>query len=106
EIRALQLAGFAPQVETCILCGQPPGSSTYYFSPELGSLVCSGCWSRAPSGIRLSVPSVRFIRETLAGRQTRPGPSQESLEEVQRVIQRHIQVHLGRGLHAAKILDL
>lgn len=62
EIRFLSLAGFAPKMDACVLCGRTDG--VFGFSMKEGGLVCASC-GRSDTGGRVSKGVLLFWRQAL-----------------------------------------
>lgn len=110
ELQVLTMIGLAPQVDCCVECGGPVGEGGFHFSPRLGGLVCTRCSFQArEEAFRVSSKAVSFMRRGLADRLTlskKGEPSGYPLGEIQQILQRHIQTHLGRELRSARMINL
>ncbi len=62
QVRLLALVGFAPNLTTCVLCGQPLMPADHAFSHDEGGVVCMSC---ATPGLRLRplpLPALKVLR--------------------------------------------
>lgn len=68
ELRLLSLAGFQPQLFTCVACGEPITEQDQFFSADLGGLLCPNCRAADRRAQPVSAVAVKVLRYL----QTRP----------------------------------
>lgn len=95
------LAGYAPELDSCVSCSAPPGEGDglVYFAPELGGLLCGDCRGalREEATPRESFPlppgAVGRLRDLLK-LSIKEIPQETKLEEsLLRVVRSHIGAH-------------
>ena len=104
KIRFLELAGFAPKLDSCGRCGK----SGYSFFLSHGAILCEECIKTLESitpgngsAIRLSPAVARFYNDLLtwdAMKIKRLKPSEALYAELSRVLNAHIQFILAKPL--------
>jgi len=104
KIRFLELAGFAPKLDSCGRCGK----SGYSFFLSHGAILCEECIKALESitpengsAIRLSPAVARFYNDLLtwdAMKIKRLKPSETLYAEISRVLNAHIQFILSKPL--------
>lgn len=101
ELHLLEIAGFRPQVEICVGCGEPlreePGP--YGFDPPRGGVLCPRCAPRAPTARPLSRRALKGMRFALRSAYPafRAAPlSAATLQELGEVVGRHLLAVLER----------
>jgi DNA repair protein RecO (recombination protein O) len=62
ELRLLSLAGFQPQLFTCVSCAEPIIEQDQYFSAELGGLLCPNCRQADHRAQPISSSAVKVLR--------------------------------------------
>ena len=98
------LAGYAPQLDACLNCetdlAQAAGPH-YYFAPNLGGVLCSGC--RSAIGDSFPLPPHTLERlHALIERPIRESPPDGALGEgILRVVRSHILAH-APGTHVSR----
>lgn len=60
ELKMMDLAGFCPYLQGCLLCGTP---EAFYFSPRQGGLLCCEC--AGGDAVKLSAGTVALARRLL-----------------------------------------
>lgn len=60
EMRILDLAGYAPELEECVSCGNRVGP--FKLSAHTGGILCARCGSRDPSASLLSDSAYKLLR--------------------------------------------
>lgn len=110
EIHLLEVAGFRPQVEFCVHCGERlrEERGPYGFDPGRGGVLCPRCAPRFPAVRPLSRQSLKGIRWILRTPYPtfRASPlSARTLEEIGKVIARYLLAVLERRPRAAAFLD-
>lgn len=88
------LAGYAPQLDACSVCGaEPTSSGNPYFAPSLGGVLCSDCRMAAND----SFPMPPQTLDRLAGlieTPIRDAATEDGLQEsVLRVVRAHLVAH-------------
>lgn len=63
EIRMLNLLGYQPELEACLVCGNLIISQEVYFSPGLGGLLCSNCKAQDLKAIPLTKGTIAVWRQ-------------------------------------------
>ena len=101
-LRAMALAGWAPALTECAVCGTPGPHRA--FSVPAGGVVCPDC--RPPGAAHPAAghprPDGRARRRRLAGRRRRDaGPRRECSG----LVAAHLQWHLERGLRSLPLVD-
>jgi DNA repair protein RecO (recombination protein O) len=109
ELRLLALAGFQPELRTCVLGGQKIVAEDQYFSAAQGGAVCAACGPGRPGLMRISEDALKHLRyfqsqpySRVAGLRLRPGV----LSEMEHVLQRYIVYLLERQLKSVEFLKL
>ncbi len=62
DLRLLDLAGYRPQLQQCVICGKPVEPVNQYFSAVLGGIVCPSCSSSQLYIRRITVRTLKFLR--------------------------------------------
>lgn len=89
------LAGYAPEVESCVTCSAAPGEvdGLAHFAPELGGLLCEDCKVVSREAFPLPPGATERLRGLL-GISMKEIPREPKLEEsLVRVVRSHIQAH-------------
>lgn len=60
EMRILDLAGYAPELEECVSCGNRVGP--FKLSAHAGGILCARCGSRDPSASQLTEGAYKLLR--------------------------------------------
>ncbi len=107
ELLALDRAGYRPQLERCVECGESLQETTNRFAPQAGGVVCPKC---PPDG--LSIPlSLRTLKSTRwllaaepgsAGRLQTDGELEAGLEKL---LRSYLTAVVGSGFRSADLLD-
>ncbi|MFW6334509.1 MAG: DNA repair protein RecO [Desulfosalsimonas sp.] len=112
QIRFLILAGYAPKIDSCTVCGAgldeiPSGS--VIFDLEKGGIVCNGCAAggdrRKP--IRISKGAVRqlcWMRQADAARLSRLRFTETAVREASEAMERFVPYHLGRMPRSLRVI--
>jgi len=103
EIRMLSLAGFAPLLDRCSVCGsqaQPDKGGSIGFAVYGDGLVCGGCRQvisgRVAQITRGSVLAMRYVIESGAGKIFDFYINESVSGELSRIVPEYLTVHFGR----------
>jgi DNA repair protein RecO (recombination protein O) len=107
ELRLLDLAGFRPELFTCLGCGKQIQPETNYFHYGQGGILCEACGVEAAGSRRVSVPALKVLRYM----QTRPYPAVEGLQlrevvhaEVEDILYHYLTYVLEQNLKSVRFL--
>jgi len=101
-LRAASLAGYAPQLDSCAVCGaQGPHG---FFHPASGGMVCSRC--RTPGAAAVSPATLDYLVALLTGDwpATRDTPDFR-ISEGSGLVRSFLNWHLERGIKSLSHLD-
>lgn len=101
ELHLLEIAGFRPQVEVCVGCGEPlrEERGPYGFDPSRGGVLCPRCAPRFPAARPLSRRALKAMRFALRSAYPafRAAPfSPQTLQELGEIVGRHLLAILER----------
>ncbi len=100
EAKALTFAGFAPRLDRCVICGEPPDGEGLSYDPSPGGVLHRRCGP----GVAVSPPwaeAVEAARRTpLAELVDRPPP-----EGPRWLLQEHLTWQIGGALKSMKLLS-
>ena len=107
ELRLLDLAGFRPELNRCVRCGEEIRPEDQYFSPEDGGVLCARDGPKREGSSRLSLAALKVLRHL----QRHPWDEAQRLrlspataQEVERVMEGYLTYLLERRLHAPEFL--
>ena len=102
---ALDLLGYAPQLQTCASCDRPLPEAAAAFSPAAGGFLCAEC---ADPAVRLvPVRALKVLRVMASGGvelYRRLRLDAELMDEVERVLEAQLEYHLDRRLNSLRFL--
>ena len=102
------LAGYAPQLDTCLSCEANPDqlAEPLYFAPNLGGVLCSDCRSQASDSFPLPPGTLERLH-ALIEQPIREAPTEGRLAEaVLRVVRSHVLAHApGNAPLGVRITD-
>ena len=102
---ALNLLGYAPQLQACASCARPLPEAATAFSPAAGGFLCVDC---AEPGMHLvPVPALKVLRVMATGGielYRRLKLDESLLGEVERVLEAQLEYHLDRQLKSLRFL--
>jgi DNA repair protein RecO (recombination protein O) len=107
EMRLLDLAGFRPELSTCVICGEEIRAENQYFSAAQGGVVCPRPVHVQSGLVPISVDALRFLRHfqrSSFSEATRAQPSKGADREMEMVMQHYITYVLERGLNTPKFI--
>lgn len=106
EMRILDMAGYAPELEQCVHCGNVIG--TFRLSPHAGGILCGRCEGKDPFGVPLSEGAYKLMRlfrkldmRRLGQIQVRP----ETKAELKTCMRKLMDTHIGLQLKSRNFLD-
>lgn len=106
EMRILDMAGYAPQLDECLHCGNRVGP--FKLSPGAGGVLCSRCESRDPYGIPLSEGVHKLLRLFKGMDMRRLGSisvKDETKADLKKSMRALIDAQLGLHLKSRSFLD-
>ncbi|MUG64610.1 MULTISPECIES: DNA repair protein RecO [Paenibacillus] len=62
EMKILQTAGYGPELEVCVSCGQSRPDEDMLLSPHLGGVLCRHCKHLDPPAMNISVRTLGLLR--------------------------------------------
>lgn len=102
---ALDLLGFAPQLQACASCDRELPAAPAVFSAAAGGLLCDSCAD--PGWGRLSLQAIKVLRVMQAGDTRLYGRLKlepELLAELEETLEAHLEHHLDRRLNSIRLL--
>jgi len=107
ELHLLGLAGYRPELFTCVICGEPIQARDQFYSAADGGVICPACGSGHPRAVSISLGALKVLRYM----QTRPFEVVEALTlrpavlaETERILHSTLTYHLERRLKSAAFL--
>jgi DNA repair protein RecO (recombination protein O) len=102
-LKYMELAGFGPRLEGCLLCGSAPGPEPgWRWDPVAGGLYCPAC---APeTGGRIRPIPANILRRLSPGETPSPPLSPDDLSEAELFFEKLAESHLERPLKSIKAL--
>jgi len=109
EIRLLRELGYQPQMESCANCGQIKVAG-YYFSSELGGLLCDQCFRDKPGMaiVKISGETCVILKQLMSMELTKINRlriSANAKKELAEILDLHIINCLGKKLKSKEFLD-
>jgi len=109
ELRLLTLAGYRPELQSCVGCGARHEPAPAFFSANDGGVRCLRCGEGAPGVVALSLKAFRTLRylqsqeyAAVAALRLRPGTARE----VEALLRGYLTYLLERNLRSAGFLHL
>jgi len=101
-LRAMGLAGWAPALRECAVCGTPGTHGA--FSVPAGGCVCADC--RPPGAARPAPATLELMAALAVGDwRTADGATLVPRREASGLVAAHLQWHLERGLRSLPLVD-
>jgi DNA repair protein RecO (recombination protein O) len=101
-LRAMALAGWAPALTECAVCGSP--GTHRAFSIPAGGCVCPDC--RPPGATHPAPATVELLSALIAGQWARAQAAEAgSRREASGLVAAHLQWHLERTLRSLPLVD-
>jgi DNA repair protein RecO (recombination protein O) len=108
EVHLMDILGFKPQLQECVVCGEKIQPEDQYFSAKLGGVVCPRSFGGDPSAWRVSMNALRYMRFF----QRSPWPQvktrtipEEVDQELSKLIEKYLTYLLEYGLKTPGFLD-
>lgn len=105
ELKLMDLTGFCPYLQGCLLCGTP---EALYFSPRQGGLLCAGC--AGGDAVRLSAGTAALARRLLEAPLDQVKilrPLDLQMRELAGLVASFLRYHLEVGeLHSLRLIGL
>jgi DNA repair protein RecO (recombination protein O) len=107
EIKALDYAGYRPQLDRCADCGK--AEAGLFFSPSSGGIVCSDCrkadkpygYSISPSALKIMKLLLRWdIRKLMCLKL-----DDRVLKELERIMRSYVVVHIDKDFTSYRFMD-
>ena len=101
-LRALSAAGYAPDLQDCVVCGRPGPHAG--FSPSLGGVVCADC--QPPATPHPRPETLAYLQALLVGDwpAVRDVPM-VVIREAAGLVSAYVTWHLERGLRSLPLLE-
>lgn len=106
ELKAVVVNGEGPQVFRCVVCGSQEKAGV--FSVKKGGLVCENCGRDVYDGMKLNTSTLytmQFVTAAPVEKLYTFKLSDEVLEEFGRVMERYLDVYVGRKFKSLEILE-
>jgi DNA repair protein RecO (recombination protein O) len=107
ELHLLGLAGYRPELFTCVVCGEPLQPRDQFYSAADGGVICPACGSAHPRTQPISLNALKVLRYM----QTRPFEVVEQLTlrpavlaETEHILHSTLTYHLERRLKSVAFL--
>ncbi|MCD6402108.1 MAG: DNA repair protein RecO [Anaerolineales bacterium] len=107
EIRLLDLIGYRPELNNCVICGRKIQPENQFFSNELGGVICPACNREDVRDRPVSLDALRFLRhyQRSAYREARRARISASVrEEIEAIMQSYLTYLLERSLNSPSFL--
>lgn len=108
EVHLMDILGFRPQLQECVICGEPIRPEDQYFSAKLGGVICPRSFAGDSSAWRVSMNALRYLRFF----QRSPWPQvktrtipEEVDQELSKLIEKYLTYLLEYGLKTPGFLD-
>ena len=120
ELHLLSMAGYQPQLQRCLMCGQALKPEDQFFSPGEGGVICPRCAAaaakappgRTPQRVGLTPVSLnalkvlRYIQSNTYDKVAALNVSARTQGEVEYLLARYITILLERQLKSVEFLKL
>jgi DNA repair protein RecO (recombination protein O) len=106
QLKFLDLAGFNPEISSCLTCHRKVTNELVVFDPANGGFICTGCATHR-TGVVLSARGLRFLnwlRKSALTEMTQYNLPPDILTEAEKVLAAYIHFHL-EDLGHLKALD-
>ena len=105
----LNLLGYRPELEECVVCRGRLEPVTNYWSAAAGGVVCAGCRRHVEGELRsVSVNALKMLRLLLRGRfedDARVGVRQNLADELERSMREYVRWVLERDVRSSAFID-
>ena len=109
EMALLNLLGYRPELEECVVCRGRLEPVTNYWSAAAGGVVCAGCRRHVEGELRsVSVNALKMLRLLLHGRfedVARVGVRQDLADELERSMREYVRWVLERDVRSSAFID-
>ncbi|XEC96825.1 DNA repair protein RecO [Paenibacillus tarimensis] len=106
EMKMLEAAGYAPELEVCIGCGSPDG--LFSLSHRMGGTLCNRCRHQDPERLQIGEGALKLLRLFRRMDMRRLGTIQvkeETKKELKSGMRLLMDTHLGLKLKSRSFLD-
>lgn len=107
ELRLLELAGYRPQLFSCVGCGEDIRPQAQYFSSREGGVLCPQCGPGRKFSLPMSLAALKVLRHFQRSNYAAVAAvrvSQKTELEVQRLMEEYLTHLLERRLHTPGFL--
>ncbi|NLE83873.1 MAG: DNA repair protein RecO [Chloroflexi bacterium] len=108
EVHLMDILGFRPQLQECVVCGAAIQPENQYFSAKLGGVVCPRSLSGDPSAWAVSTNALRYLRflqrSPWSQVKNRSVP-EEVDQELSQLVEKHLTYLLEYNLKTPGFLD-
>jgi len=97
QLKFLELAGFEPKLDGCVVCGQGRTGPRLFFSVAGGGYVCEACGNEETTGIFISADVVKYmllLNRTAPDALREIDSTQQTLRECATVLNQFMQYHI------------
>jgi DNA repair protein RecO (recombination protein O) len=108
EVRLLELAGFRPELQSCLNCGNVIKPEDQYFSFHQGGVLCPECGLTNREARPVSMPTLKMLRHlqrSSFAEAGRPKFSQATHAEVESLMNHYLTYLLERSLNSPRFLQ-
>ncbi|MCS6774965.1 MAG: DNA repair protein RecO [Chloroherpetonaceae bacterium] len=108
ELRLMEVLGYAPSLDACVLCGEPLQRFPVGFSPAQGGAVCTADRHRVEDAFALSREALHLLRvlaQSCSEEILDLRPDLKTAAEVARAMRRYIRFRTERDLQSAAFLE-
>jgi DNA repair protein RecO (recombination protein O) len=108
ETRVLDLAGYGPKLDRCVVCDGDLKGPKVRFMVERGGVICGQCAGRERAGVWVSLGTIRALEEAKRvelDRIHRLALTPLAVEESRMFLQAFYAYHVGRRLRSAPFLE-
>lgn len=108
EMKILQAAGYGPQLDDCISCGQERLDEQLFVSPRLGGVLCRACKHFDPPAMSVSPKALKLLRLFAQLDLQRLGNisvSEGTRDEIKKIMRAFMDHQLGLNLKSRSFLD-